>query len=538
MLYLTLCLAFSGVLRWLVLDRFHQIEANAIQTDLNRLRNSVNLELDRLGDFAKDWAVWDGMYQYAQTRDAAFVSANLDMSAFLAIHIEGAIITDPQGAVLWAFILDPVTGKPTQERAIVDSWWRSYTKSSLPYQGLYRADEGAVLFAAHPILPTGLGGDIQGEIIFLRHFGDSFVRGIKTATELPVTRFDFAKATSGPSDNLRFVDDRLAEARLILPFHNKEAEALSLELSIPRPIYQQAQQLLWWATLLLIALCSLLTLVTYYLFERHLIRPMVFLTRTAERLGRNQIDMPSLYLHHRADEVGDLARTMRSMARNMQAQKRQLIAERDQAQSHSRTDPLTGLFNRRHLAEVLQASVQDISDQAWLIFLIDIDHFKQINDQYGHEMGDEVLRQFSALLCNCIRLSDKAFRIGGEEFVLVCRESDAHLAAEIARRICKRVFKYPFGVAEAPFFVSCSIGYVSCQFGGAVINADVFQDVLKLADIALYAAKRSGRNAWVGLNFDAQAMDHSLPTSLPELEQMLTEKSATLSASTEEVTWR
>jgi len=156
------------------------------------------------------------------------------------------------------------------------------------------------------------------------------------------------------------------------------------------------------------------------------------------------------------------------------------------------TDPLTGLYNRRYLEVHLNTLVARAKTTAKpvCVLLFDIDHFKGINDTYGHDAGDEVLRDFSDRLRRGVRGIDLVARYGGEEFVLVMPETDSSFATSVAERLRSDVEKVLFttGAGES-LPVTVSIGLAEWRGVG-----DSAEGLIKRADQALYAAKRAGRN--------------------------------------------
>jgi two-component system cell cycle response regulator len=156
------------------------------------------------------------------------------------------------------------------------------------------------------------------------------------------------------------------------------------------------------------------------------------------------------------------------------------------------TDPLTGLYNRRYLEAHMRSLVARASASAKpvCVLLLDIDHFKGINDTYGHDAGDDVLRDFSERLRRGVRGIDLVSRYGGEEFVLVMPETDVSFAASVAERLRGDVERTPFTTRSGSTFpVTVSIGLA--EWRGPADSADA---LIKRADEALYSAKRTGRN--------------------------------------------
>jgi diguanylate cyclase (GGDEF)-like protein len=197
-------------------------------------------------------------------------------------------------------------------------------------------------------------------------------------------------------------------------------------------------------------------------------------------------------------------------------------------EASSLTDPLTGLRNRRFLAQQIEADVAltlrryespkqgEASDDIDLIFfLIDIDHFKQINDQLGHAAGDAVLRQIRGRLQSVFRDSDYLVRWGGEEFLIVARETSRLHAAELAERACRAIGEQAFELdGGSSLSKTCSIGFACFPLAPNAQRAIDWNATVNLADAALLAVKRTGRKGWLGVlsakTDSAQALNERL----------------------------
>jgi two-component system cell cycle response regulator len=156
------------------------------------------------------------------------------------------------------------------------------------------------------------------------------------------------------------------------------------------------------------------------------------------------------------------------------------------------TDPLTGLYNRRYLDAHLNSAVARAAetDKPVCVLIFDIDHFKHINDTFGHDCGDDVLKDFAERLRRGVRGIDLVARLGGEEFVLIMPETDADFAQSVAERLRSDVENAPFiNRSGENLTVTVSIGVA--EWRG---RTDTAEALLKRADQALYAAKRAGRN--------------------------------------------
>jgi two-component system cell cycle response regulator len=156
------------------------------------------------------------------------------------------------------------------------------------------------------------------------------------------------------------------------------------------------------------------------------------------------------------------------------------------------TDQLTGLHNRGYMARHLDTLMKNATEAKPISFLImDIDYFKSVNDTHGHDIGDEVLREFASRVSANVRGIDLACRYGGEEFVVVMPDTDSAFAMTVAERLRRSVEMTPFKISREPnqINVTVSIG-IACSLG----NGDASDKLLHRADQALYRAKREGRN--------------------------------------------
>lgn len=155
------------------------------------------------------------------------------------------------------------------------------------------------------------------------------------------------------------------------------------------------------------------------------------------------------------------------------------------------TDELTGLWNRRHFMEVLEQEIERTRryGQSVSLLMLDIDHFKNVNDRYGHAVGDLVLRHLADLLREHLRRIDMPGRLGGEEFAVILPQTDAHGAYAIAERLRTSIQRSPAKTEKADISFTASIGLAVSQSN--ISDPDV---ILKMADDALYRAKRAGRN--------------------------------------------
>lgn len=221
--------------------------------------------------------------------------------------------------------------------------------------------------------------------------------------------------------------------------------------------------------------------------------------------GRNDnfmclfIPMPGQRILFIAEQV-TLASTLEAVTAELQRTKRiltikeiELKAVLAQAEEVSHTDALTFLPNRRQIIGDLQREVifADRYGTPLTISILDIDHFKKINDTYGHTVGDEVLRSLASELRDHIRYPDTIGRYGGEEFLIVLPHSTVKAATEQAERLCRHVRSLQIKTGDLEISLTVSIGIAQYM-----VHKEDWQALFRRADAALYQAKNSGRDRW------------------------------------------
>ncbi|TKB43759.1 GGDEF domain-containing protein [Thalassotalea mangrovi] len=203
-----------------------------------------------------------------------------------------------------------------------------------------------------------------------------------------------------------------------------------------------------------------------------------------------------------------LSRLVKIRTKELESANQALQVAYKSAEEASVKDSLTGLNNRRYLEQNLPDDIKSVlslqqgdneQDPDLCCLLLDIDHFKQINDNYGHKEGDKILIKIAQILNENARQSDYKVRWGGEEFLLVLRFQQRKQAKIMAERLCHVIEKTEF-LTEAGdrISVTCSIGFVSFPVFKSQPESVSWSKALEIADHCLYAAKHSGRNAWMG----------------------------------------
>jgi diguanylate cyclase (GGDEF)-like protein len=239
----------------------------------------------------------------------------------------------------------------------------------------------------------------------------------------------------------------------------------------------------------LITLAGLVIAVGFaaYVLALTVARPLERLTAGATQVGDGDFNVHVPVLDY--GEVGYLTQAFNKMVTQLRDGREELAAINVALETLSVTDGLTGLFNHKHLMQTLQTEVARAQrhKHPLSVLMIDVDHFKQYNDRFGHQMGDKLLAEIAALFKRTTRSIDYVARYGGDEFLLLLHEVASADAMMLADRVRGAVAAATFGPDQHR--ITVSIGVASCPEHG-----DTAEAVIASADAGLYRAKRGGRN--------------------------------------------
>jgi diguanylate cyclase (GGDEF)-like protein len=224
----------------------------------------------------------------------------------------------------------------------------------------------------------------------------------------------------------------------------------------------------------------------------------------------------SLRLSDLRAQEGQRAAELQQMTRTIDERSEQLDRLTDELRKVALTDPQTGTYNRRYLKQRIREDLAMVrrshaaSDQTGLYLgfvLLNLDHFQRVNDENGHEGGDEVLRQVSAVLAEVVREMDTVIRWDSDAFLVLLRQINREHLPEVVERMIRGIRSRSFVLARGEqTSLTCSAGFCHYPFGD---DAERFtwEDVVKLAANALNLAKQLGRDRWVGLSEGRRALD-------------------------------
>jgi diguanylate cyclase (GGDEF)-like protein len=501
-----------------VLPGVESIERQSAETDLDRAQNALQAEQERLWILARDWSVWDDAFEFLEGNNPGFVQSNFEGDTLGGLQMDYLLMTNLSGKGMLSLVAREVG--PDGESLDITRALPFTTLKSIVEQkyALVSTGHGMMALVGHEVYPTDESGSPNGYLFFGRLLTQEVVDDIANKLRLPITITSVQKANQ-PASEIRFVNDREIDITATLALLNSSTQLAEINIHRIRPFYQQSLDGALYAVAGIMIGGIFVSWIIFYLLKRLLVSPILALQAQAEHFnhsGRGTEFNPI----KRDDEIGQLSNSFVTMAKRLNENWLMLSRERNDFLNASHTDPLTNLKNRRFLEEQLSEGTLKPGVSSWMFMMLDIDYFKRLNDEHGHDVGDVVLQQFAKLLTELSRNDDQIIRYGGEEFALACRDMDEKAASSFAERIRARTEQHLFGLSESPLSITCSMGFFVTTINPSEQELP-WRAMLKVADLALYAAKHSGRNTWVGLKLSAQTKNCTLPEKAEDIRDLI-----------------
>lgn len=517
--------------RSIVYPAFHDIELEYARNNIDRVVRRLDAQRETIDFTVYDWSAWNDTYSFIQNRDPEYIESNLYPDTFLNFGFDVVLFLNLDGEPLWGRVFDfPAEGGFVD---LTDTYFdevlaatagftdRIDTEENIDDQktsGIVQVDDIPVLFAMRPIVKSDGSGPHKGYVVFGQFLDDELIgtfseQIVQDFSIEPVSETDIPAASGHYT--LEVIDQSSLSASKIYSIN--DTPGLRATAILPRNITEVGREITFYGVALLVFLCALLAVALLAVFRWMVVKPIMGLKADISSIS-NAMDYSLRASIRNNDEIGALSREFNSMLGMIESNNTELLrlnaeltskhqkvleiqGELQNANAElkrlSEHDPLTGLSNRLALEKKLEQAWEILSrtGDPLTVMLADIDHFKRYNDRYGHQAGDDALKQVATILENAVqRKSDMAARYGGEEFLLVLPGTDVDAALEIAASIREQIIaagiEHDCNPVEPYLTISIGVSTV-------VPHSDLtMEDLVSAADKALYKVKESGRNSF------------------------------------------
>lgn len=451
-------IAVALAIRPAIIAEFERLERQVVVANVTRVEHMLEVEFRRIVAVTADWALWDETADFVDGRSPDYLASNISVDVLSDLRIDGMVFLDSDDRPVASIRLNPERdaiirpASDVPEQLAKSPGFTEHPRADHRETAFVTTSDGVVLAASAPITASDRSFPPHGTLVVYRVLDDRFLRTVAQDTHLAVT--SDASGTSGhrlpvveqaaaslrvggPDAVLRLNDSRIAA--LHLAADGKGDPAFTFAIWENRPVFRSGMRLANTLALMVIGAGVMLGVATTGLVEV-----------TARR--RSAADLEYLAKH----------------------------------------DHLTGLPNRRVFEDALERELARAlrSGHGGVLLWIDLDDFKKVNDELGHQAGDRLLAEVATRLRATVRTGDEVARIGGDEFVLLLPETGLEEAERIADRLLQALARIGAGISIPGFDVRASIGIVCFPADG-----DTAHRLLAHADITMYEVKRAGGGA-------------------------------------------
>jgi diguanylate cyclase (GGDEF)-like protein len=487
------------VSRFSLLSGFARLERESAQDNIRHLQNGLKNEQSQLEIMARDYAQWDQTYDYMRTHDPEYVRTELTSDTFKIINIDQFLLIDTTGyVVLHKAVGDwSLNDNDLAKIAEVQQQAGGANAHDAAFNAIMDLNGRLLLLAYQPILTSRGGGTPRGMLVMIREFGSKVVSSLARSVGFPLwlepadglseaNNYGLAWSDGGNSARVES-ESTMLDYVLIHDFSGHGCRLLVGRT--PRSLYLEGQKetRLFWGLLMLAGAvyCGAL----FFFVDAVLMGRISSLSSEVAKVTVSG-DL-SLRLNPGGnDELSTLAGTVNTMLSAIQKAKAELLQAQESLRFHAEHDALTGVKNRRSIRDMLRKELARCRREKNTlgVILADVDHFKKVNDHFGHAAGDAVLVTVVQRITSTLRAYDLLGRYGGEEFLIIAPGCDLDLAQKLAERIRAAVGDEPFDLGDHFTTMSLSLGVT---LGTAESDPEF---LVALADTAMYQAKRKGRN--------------------------------------------
>ncbi len=500
--FLVLIALLYTVSSTLLLNAFDNLERESITTDVKRVLDGLKEEEASLNVIGGDWGGWNDTRDFILGENSTFVSDNLADNALKTVNLSFMVFLDTSSTLIYAKGEDNEGNSTSVTTGLLDYIQShpdllTHTHQKDGKTGLVVLPEGPAFLASWPVSANAFDGPIRGKFILGRYFDEDYQEKLAKRLHLDLSFFRSDEKSLLP-ENIRESRFQITPAQPIRIQSNDDntisacarvedldgKPALELRVERTREILKQGKTTTAYFGMFLLLTGAIILFVLVTTLQKTILNPVTDLIQSVAQVASTR-DLTTRLPLKGHDELSTLTQSVNLMLRALEKAHNELWMT-------ARIDYLTGVGNRRHFMDRLtkELSLAQRYQREFSVLHVDIDHFKQINDTYGHNLGDEALKGMATACLHSLRNSDIFGRMGGEEFGVLLPETPLDSAMIVAERLRQVIADLEIATEKGPLRFTISIGVT--QFRRDEDTTP--ETMLQRADQALYEAKDTGRN--------------------------------------------
>ncbi len=466
------------------LNTYRKIEETIINNTFETIQRSIENEINHLSLLCRDWANWDDTYTFMTGDMPGYMESNLIPETFIMNDTNLKLFIDNSGKTKYMgqyFGDDADVQELPESEILIIKNLRFFKKNENENSGIILTSAGIMMFSFQDILKSDGTGPPAGILFFGRLLSEKRLDTIRSQLSMNFrvsTISADSTASSGNELAVIYNDGTVLASARMNDYFGKSI--MMIEFENPTIVLNQGKKTIQESISFFVFSFILFLIVLYFFLKHVLIVPLKRLSSHAENILVNAELTEKIELKSN-DEISQLYESFNTMLERISLKEKELV-------NLATTDGLTGIYNHRYAMNYLSGRIEYFKRYGGVlsILLFDLDFFKEVNDTWGHQAGDEVLREIAQIIHTSIRNTDIAARYGGEEFLVILENQQNEQAHYVAEKIRKIIELSLLGSKKIKVTVSCGVSTYMPQID--------IEQLIRKADDLLYKAKGKGRN--------------------------------------------